>query len=57
MGGSSQDTDLNGMHIRRVTPARSRILNGGDSSIELLRIIAGSARRFAHLGSCPSMGR
>ncbi len=29
MGGSSQDTDLNGMHIRRVTPARSRILNGG----------------------------
>ena len=25
--------------------------------IVLLAIAAGSARRFAHLGSCPSMGR
>lgn len=42
MNENSQDTGLNGAHIKRVAPARSRNLNGGqrNSSIELLRIIA-----------------
>lgn len=42
MSGNSQDTDLNGAHIKRAAPARSRNSNGGgrNSSIELLRIIA-----------------
>ena len=40
MSENSQDTDLNGAHIKRVAPAHSRNSNRGGGSIELLHIIA-----------------
>ena len=42
MSGNGQNTDSNGAHIKRASPAHSRNSNGGgrNSGIELLRIIA-----------------
>lgn len=35
-----QNANGNGAHVRHAAPVHSQIANGGDSSIELLRIIA-----------------